>query len=342
MRHTFRLLGLLLLVPLALEAQIFNAGRLRIQEDGTGLPSRPILNFVGTTVTCADDSGRITCTFTTGAPASAEYWVGAADATLSAEKNLGALGTGLVINTGGTPSAYGGTSCTNQFPRSLNASGAATCATVSLTADVTGATPIANGGTGQTTATAAFDALAPTTTQGDVIYHNGTDNVRLGAGTSGRFLQTLGAAANPVWASQQLRMTIVAGDGADGFNPADATSYYSAAGVGLDPSATYANHSVIARQAFTIYSIQIRGLVFGTAASAGNVTYSIRRNDSTDTSIGTQSWAGASPFSVTTQYTGLSIAVAQDDTWALKTLTPTWTTNPTIVIYLAEIWATIP
>jgi hypothetical protein len=46
-----------------------------------------------------------------GAPTTAQYWTGAADATLSAEQNLGALGTGLVINTGGVPSIYGGSSC---------------------------------------------------------------------------------------------------------------------------------------------------------------------------------------------------------------------------------------
>jgi hypothetical protein len=39
--------------------------------------------------------------------------------------------TGLVLGNGSSaPTAYGGTSCTNQFPRSLNASGAATCASV--------------------------------------------------------------------------------------------------------------------------------------------------------------------------------------------------------------------
>jgi hypothetical protein len=35
--------------------------------------------------------------------------------------------------------------------------------------------------------------------QGDVLYHNGTSYVRLAPGTSGQFLQTSGAAANPVW-----------------------------------------------------------------------------------------------------------------------------------------------
>ena len=66
----------------------------------------------------------------TAAPSNAQYWTGAADGTLSAEKNLGVLSTGLVLNTAGVPTAYAGTACTNQFPRSLDASGAATCASV--------------------------------------------------------------------------------------------------------------------------------------------------------------------------------------------------------------------
>lgn len=57
-----------------------------------------------------------------------------------------------------------------------------------LTTGVTGTLPIANGGTGQTAETAAFDALAPTTTKGDLIAHNGTDNVRQAVGTNGQVL----------------------------------------------------------------------------------------------------------------------------------------------------------
>lgn len=37
--------------------------------------------------------------------------------------------------------------------------------------------------------------------QGDIIYHDGTNWTRLGAGISGQFLKTQGASANPVWAS---------------------------------------------------------------------------------------------------------------------------------------------
>lgn len=43
---------------------------------------------------------------------------------------------------------------------------------------------IAQGGTGQTTQTAAFDALSPLTVKGDVIAYNGSDNVRLAVGAS--------------------------------------------------------------------------------------------------------------------------------------------------------------
>ena len=47
---------------------------------------------------------------------------------------------------------------------------------------------IAYGGTGQTTQTAAFDALSPATTKGDLIVDNGTNNVRLPVGTNGHVL----------------------------------------------------------------------------------------------------------------------------------------------------------
>lgn len=53
----------------------------------------------------------------------------------------------------------------------------------------TGTLPIANGGTGQITAAAAFTALSPITTTGDIIYSSsGTTNSRLGIGTLGQVL----------------------------------------------------------------------------------------------------------------------------------------------------------
>lgn len=63
-----------------------------------------------------------------------------------------------------------------------------------------GTVPIANGGTGQTAQTAAFDALSPLTTAGDIIYRNSTNNVRLPIASAGTMLISNGSA--PTWGSQ--------------------------------------------------------------------------------------------------------------------------------------------
>lgn len=76
---------------------------------------------------------------------------------------------------------------------------------VSLTAGVTGTLPIANGGTAQTTATAAFAALAPTTTKGDIIADDGSNPIRVAVGTNGTFLKAdSGATPGVAWAAQTV------------------------------------------------------------------------------------------------------------------------------------------
>jgi hypothetical protein len=52
-------------------------------------------------------------------------------------------------------------------------------------------------------------AINSTLAQGDILYYDGSNFVRLAPGTSGQMLQTAGAAANPAWASpgQQLLAT---------------------------------------------------------------------------------------------------------------------------------------
>lgn len=75
---------------------------------------------------------------------------------------------------------------------------------------------ISNGGTGQITANAGFNALAPTTTAGDLIVHNGTVNTRLAIGTTAQCLKANTALTNKMeWASC-LGGTLTVPDGGTG------------------------------------------------------------------------------------------------------------------------------
>ncbi|MCF7785556.1 MAG: hypothetical protein K9N47_05505 [Prosthecobacter sp.] len=70
---------------------------------------------------------------------------------------------------------------------------------------------VASGGTGQTTLQASINALMAASgalSQGDVFYYNGTNVVRLAAGTNGQYLKTQGAGANPTWGTVASGLTI--------------------------------------------------------------------------------------------------------------------------------------
>lgn len=83
-------------------------------------------------------------------------------------------------------------------------SGGAVYAT-STSALTTGTLPIASGGTGQTTASAAFNALSPITTAGDLILGNGSNSAtRLAIGANGYLLTSNGTTA--VWTAAPTSM----------------------------------------------------------------------------------------------------------------------------------------
>ena len=72
--------------------------------------------------------------------------------------------------------------------------------TTGTASNITGVAAIANGGTGQTSKAAAFNALSPITSTGDLILGNGTNSAtRLAIGTNGQVLQSNGTTA--VWAA---------------------------------------------------------------------------------------------------------------------------------------------
>jgi hypothetical protein len=62
------------------------------------------------------------------------------------------------------------------------------------------------------------DLTSTLTTQGDILYRDGSGLQRLGAGTSGQYLQTGGTGANPSWSS------------VSGYADSDALSLFSATG----------------------------------------------------------------------------------------------------------------
>jgi hypothetical protein len=93
-------------------------------------------------------------------------------------------------------------------------------------ADLAGSIPtwaIANGGTGQTTASAAFNALSPITTTGDLILGNGTNSAtRLGIGANGYLLSSNGTTAS--WQPAPAGGVTTFDAGTTGFTPSTATS----------------------------------------------------------------------------------------------------------------------
>ena len=86
-----------------------------------------------------------------------------------------------------------------------------------------GTVPIANGGTGQTTASTGFNALSPITTTGDLIIGNGTNSAtRLGIGTTGQILTSSGTA--PQWSTLSGVAVTTLSFGTTGLTPSTATS----------------------------------------------------------------------------------------------------------------------
>ena len=180
---------------------------------GTGVATALAIN-VGTAGAFVENGGALgtpssgTLTNATGLPvATGISGLGTGVATALAV-SVGSVGA-VVVNGGvlGTPS-----------------SGTLTNATgLPLTTGVTGTLPIANGGTGQTTASTAFNALSPITTTGDLIVGNGTNSAtRLAIGANGYLLTSNGTTAT--WTAAPSTGVTSIDFASTGLTPATATT----------------------------------------------------------------------------------------------------------------------
>lgn len=136
----------------------------------------------------------------TGIVAVANGGTGTATPALVAGTNVTITGTwpNQTINSsnpGGTVTSVAAT-----VPSFLSISGSPITSSGTLAISYSGtALPVANGGTGQTTASAAFNALSPITSTGDLIIGNGTNSAtRLAIGANNYVLTSNGTTA--VWA----------------------------------------------------------------------------------------------------------------------------------------------
>jgi hypothetical protein len=181
--------------PITSSGTITLAGTLATTNGGTGLTSFTSGGAVYATSTSALTTGTLPAT--SGGTAQSTYSAGDilyASATNTLSKlSVGTNGFVLTL-AGGLPTWAASTGGVTSFTTSLSGLTPATASTGAIT--LAGTLGISSGGTGQTSASAAFNALSPITTTGDLIIGNGTNSAtRLGIGSNGYVLTSNGTTA---------------------------------------------------------------------------------------------------------------------------------------------------
>lgn len=162
-----------------------------LRSDGT---NTALAAIVAADVPTLNQNTTGTAANVTGTVAVANGGTGTATPTLVAGTNVTITGTwpNQTVNSTGTV-----TSVAASVPAFLSIAGSpiTTSGTLAITYSGT-ALPVANGGTGQTTASAAFNALSPVTSVGDLIIGDGANSAtRLAIGANGYVLTSNGTTA---------------------------------------------------------------------------------------------------------------------------------------------------
>lgn len=152
---------------------------------------------------------------------------------------------------------------------------------------------IAKGGTGQGSATAAFDALSPATTLGDTIFHNGTDNVRLAGNITAakQFLTQTGTgtvSAAPAWGALVNAdiPTALTGKTYNALTLTAATTGFTVAGGTTSKTLTVSNTLTLAGTDASTLNIGAGGTL-GTAAFTASSAYAPTAGSASVTTLGT-------------------------------------------------------
>jgi len=194
-----------------------NIPQIIINAQGQITSATNIAVSTGGTVTSVDVSGGTTGLTTSGGPITSSGTItlaGTLGATnggtgqntyttgdilyASATNTLSKLSVGtngfVLTLAAGVPTWAASTGGVTSFTTSLSGLTPATASTGAIT--LAGTLGISSGGTGQTSASAAFNALSPITTTGDLIIGNGTNSAtRLGIGSNGYVLTSDGTTA---------------------------------------------------------------------------------------------------------------------------------------------------
>lgn len=213
----------------------------------------------------------------------------------------GADGATLNIGSGGALGSAAYTSATAYAP-AAGSSSITTLGTITSGTWTGSAVGISYGGTGATSKVAAFDALSPATTLGDLIYSDGTNNVRLAGNTttSKRFLTQTGtgtASAAPGWAAivdGDLPSTLTGKTYNDLTLTANSTGFQIAGGATSKTLAVTSNLTLAGTDGASL-NIGAGGTL-GSAAFTSSTTYAPAAGSSSITTVGTitaGTWSGS-------------------------------------------------